>query len=108
MAGLRNKFEKKVSDSLGSNIEYETIKLPYTTHHNYLPDFIDVENKTIYEAKGLFDQAGRSKMKAVKDQHPDWRIVMIFQNPNRKISKRSITTYAGWCEKNGIEWMTID
>jgi hypothetical protein len=73
----------------------------------YNPDFIDHANKTIFETKGLFDAADRRKILAVIEQNPDWRVVLVFQNPQRRISKASKTTYAQWCDKNEVEWQTL-
>lgn len=103
MTKTRNRLEQKVADNLGPEWEYEAIKLPYVIHHTYLPDFIDRENKIIKETKGRFDAGERRKMKAVKLAHPEWRIIMIFSNPEQKISKTSKTTYRSWCEANSIE-----
>jgi hypothetical protein len=46
-------------------------------------------------------------MLVVKKQHPDWRFVMVFQNPQRRISKSSQTTYAKLCDKHKVEWQTV-
>lgn len=108
MAGYRNKFETKAASILPKNVEYETIKLPYVIDHNYIPDFIDQDNKVIYETKGRFTAIDRRKHMALKQQHPEWTIVLVFQNPNIKISKNSKTNYGQWCDKNGIRWMTLD
>lgn len=35
------------------------------------------------------------------------RFVMVFQNPQRRISKASKTTYAGWCENNNFELQAV-
>ena len=32
---------------------------------------------------------------------------MVFQAPFNKISKKSKTTYAQWCEKHGIKWAAV-
>jgi hypothetical protein len=104
---VRNKFEQKVRDTLPAHIEYEAIKLDYTREHTYLPDFIDRDNKTIYEAKGRLCPIERGKLLAIKRCNPDWRFVIVLQYPNRKISRTSRTTYAGWCVKNGFEWMVV-
>ncbi|OCJ61190.1 endodeoxyribonuclease [Agrobacterium tumefaciens] len=107
MASHRNKFEDRVAAALPQGLTYENIKLPYVLNCNYIPDFIDAANKVIYEAKGRFTAIDRRKQKAIKKQHPDWTVVMIFQNPNQKISKGSKTSYADWCDKNCIRWMTV-
>ena len=104
MARYRNKLEARVGASLPPEYAYETTYLPYTLAHRYLPDFIDTEAKRIVEVKGRFPASDRAKMKAVRLQHPDYTIEIRFQNPNTKIAKNSKTSYAAWCEKNGIEW----
>ena len=54
--------------------------------------------------KKCWDAADRRKIKAVIDQVPFIDIRMVFQNPYNKISKKSKTTYAKWCEERGIPW----
>lgn len=99
-----SKFEIRVEKSLG--IEKNTeFRLEYTIAHKYTPDFVDYDNKIIYESKGFFKASDRQKMKAVRKDNPGWRIVMILQSPNNRISKKSKTTYAWWCQKNGFEWV---
>ena len=56
------------------------------------------------ETKGRFTGSDRQKMKAVKTQNPESTVVIVFQDPNKTISKVSKTTYAQWCDKNDIEW----
>jgi predicted N-formylglutamate amidohydrolase len=104
---VRNTFENRVRDALDARFEYEPIQLAYTIQHSYTPDFVDVQRKEIIEAKGLFDAEDRRKMRAIRAQHPDWKVTILFQNPKRKISKNSKTTYAEWCTKNGIEWAQL-
>lgn len=101
---MRNKFELKVSKSLGPGFEYEAKRLPYTITHTYLPDFINEATKEIVEAKGLFTAEDRRKHLALKEQQPDWRITIVFQNPDKPINKGSSTTYGAWCTKHGIDW----
>ena len=106
--GKRSGFEDRVAAALPARFAYESLKLPYTIEHNYIPDWVDTEAKLIIEAKGAFPSNERTRMKAIRKAHPEYRIVMVFQRPNNKISKASNTTYADWCSKNGIEWMTLD
>ena len=106
MKKTRDRFEASFQ-KLNPTLEYETLKLTYTLQRTHNPDFIDHASKTIFETKGLWDAPDRQKILAVKDQHPDWRIIMVFQNATRKISKGSKTTYAKWCDRHGIEWRTL-
>lgn len=46
-------------------------------------------------------------MLAVKEQHPELHIILLFQNPNNKLYKNSKTTYAMWAEAHDFTWMTI-
>jgi len=102
----RSGLEKKVADllkELSVSFEYESTKVPYVLQCNYTPDFL-LPNGVYLETKGQFTPEDRRKMLAVKAMHPDLDIRMVFQAPYNKIDKRSKTTYAAWCEKNGIQW----
>ena len=103
---FRSGLEEKVSDllcELGVNYEYEGTTLPYTIKHNYTPDFV-LDNGTILEIKGYWDPPSRRKMRQVIQENPSADIRMVFQDPYKKISKKSKTTYAKWCERYGILW----
>jgi len=105
---FRSGLEKQIADlltELGISYEYESTKVSYTIPHNYIPDFV-LPNHVVLEAKGYWDAADRRKMKAVKEQNPDLDIRMVFQSPYNKISKKSKTTYAQWCERHNIPWTT--
>lgn len=69
--------------------------------HTYSPDFV-LRDDLIIETKGLFSAKDRKKMIAVKKYNPDVKIVMLFQSPNNKITKKSKTTYEKWAVKNGF------
>lgn len=104
MPKYRNNFEAKIGKTLPQNFAYEAIKLPYQLTCNYLPDWVDTANKEIIEGKGLFTAEDRRKHKAIKSQYPDWNVTIVFQNPDRKLTKTSSTSYSDWCVKNGIAW----
>lgn len=101
---MRNPFEERVGQTLGPEYAYEPIKLSYTIQARYIPDFVDVANKRIVEAKGLWDAADRRKIKLIREQHPEWRIHMVFTNPYKTISKASKTRYCDICDKLGVTW----
>lgn len=106
----RSKFESRFANLLNSNevkFHYEQDKVKYILENKYNPDFKLGPNFYL-ETKGLFTSADRRKMKAVIEQNPNITFVMIFQDPNKKISKSSKTSYASWCDKNGIEWGTTE
>ncbi len=103
---FRSELEEKVSDllcELGIDYEYEPTKVSYQISHFYNPDFL-LPNGVYLDTKGYCDSADRRKMKAVKEQNPDLDIRMVFQSPFNKISKKSKTTYAKWCERHKIPW----
>ena len=106
---FRSGLEEKIADlmcELGVKYDYESTKVPYTIDHQYYPDF-ELPNGVFLEAKGYFDAADRRKIKAVKEQHPELDLRMVFQNPFNKISKKSKTTYAQWCDKHDIKWTSF-
>ena len=85
-------------------VEYETFKIKYEVPSRvatYTPDF-KLPNGIIIETKGRFVAADRKKHLFIKLQHPDLDIRFVFTNSKNRISKKSSTTYAMWCEKNGF------
>ena len=106
---FRSGLEEKVADlmvELGVKYEYESTKVPYVIQHNYTPDFL-LPNGVYLECKGYWDPDDRRKIKVVKEQNPDLDIRMVFQSPFNKISKKSKTTYAQWCDKHNILWTSF-
>lgn len=101
--------------SYGLPFTYEEEKIEYTRPAKtarYTPDFIIRENldgtprskPLIIETKGRFVTADRQKHLLIKDQFPELDIRFVFNNPNARISKKSKTTYAMWCEKHGFHY----
>jgi len=106
-AGYRSGLEQDNAKHLKQNnckYEYEKHVISYIANpKRYTPDF-KLENGIYIETKGRFTASDRSKHLLVKSQHPDLDIRFVFTNPNQRISKRSNTTYAQWCEKHGFEY----
>ncbi len=103
---FRSGLEEKIAGlltELGVSFEYESTKIPYTIQHHYHPDFV-LPNHVYLETKGYWDPADRRKVLAVKRDNPELDLRMVFQSPFNKISKKSKTTYAMWCEKHDIPW----
>lgn len=108
--GKRSGLEVQIADALSAlgvdfdeeqdidAIEYTRIK-----PHKYHPDF-RLPNGIIIEGKGWFKSTDRQKHLAIKYQHPTLDIRFVFSNPNQKIGRKSNTTYAMWCEKNGFKY----
>lgn len=107
LKGYRSGLEETVDTSLksaGINGEYEQHKITYTqpaTTRKYTPDF-RLPNGVFVETKGRFVLADRKKHILIKEQHPELDIRFLFQNANARISKKSKTTYAQWCDKHGF------
>ena len=105
--GYRSGLEELVQQQLkmlGIDAEYEPFKIDYTKPakpSRYTPDFV-LPNGVIIETKGRFVTADRQKHILIKAQHPHLDIRFVFSDPNTRISKKSKTTYAMWCEKNGF------
>lgn len=102
--GFRSGFERTLAASLQrrkTKFGYETVKLPYTVHHVYSPDFI-LDNGILIEAKGKLTAQDRSKMIAVKKQHPELDIRFVFMRGENKLNASSKTTYMQWAAKNGF------
>jgi hypothetical protein len=106
---FRSGLEEKVADllvELGIKYEYEPTKIPYQIQYNYTPDFL-LPNGIYLETKGYWDAADRRKIKAVKTLHPELDLRMVFQSPFNKISKKSKTSYAQYCDKLNIPWCSF-
>jgi len=103
---FKSGLEEKVSDllcELGVDYEYEGKSFPYTIQHLYTPDFI-LPNGVVLETKGYWRPEDRRKVKQVITENPEIDLRMVFQDPYKKISKKSKTTYSKWCQRYGIKW----
>ncbi len=111
--GYRSGFENKVASALSEQkvkFQYEVTQIEYVkpeTHHKYTVDFT-LPNGILIETKGRWTLEDRKKHLLIKQQHPELDIRFVFQNPNGKIRKGSKTTYADFCDKNGILWADKD
>jgi len=103
---FRSQLEEKVADllvELNIDYDYETERIPYTIQHHYTPDFI-LPNGVVLECKGYWESSDRRKIKQIVKDNPDLDLRMVFQAPFNKISKKSKTTYAQWCDRLKIPW----
>ena len=71
--------------------------------HKYTPDFV-LPNGIIIETKGVWDVEDRKKHILIREQHPELDIRFVFSRSKTPIYKGSKTTYASFCEKNGIKF----
>lgn len=103
--GMRSGFERTLANQLNAaqiKFDYETLGLDYTLDGTYWPDFI-LPNGIIIEAKGLLDKESKRKMLAVKRQHPDKDVRIVFMVADKNIPG-SKTTHGQWATKNGFKW----
>lgn len=110
----RNKFEEKVAEEIafyGLIPEYELKKIHYKLENEYIPDFeIKLTNGSSFflETKGngrSFDAHARRKMIAVRDQHPDLDIRILFYSDGKIGAKRkdgTRMTQMEWAKKHGF------
>jgi hypothetical protein len=100
--GLELELLKDLVES-GVSFEYEPGKIHFTIPYDYKPDFL-LENGIIVEGKGEFTSSERKKFKALKRAFPDLDVRFVFSRANARIGKKSQTTYAMWCEREGFPY----
>jgi hypothetical protein len=87
-------------------VQYEQYDLSYTVPERtakYTPDFI-LPNGIVVETKGRFLTEDRKKHLLIKAEYPDLDLRFVFSNPNTRISKQSLTTYAVWSKTHGFQY----
>jgi len=122
----RSGFEKTTADYLRSKkveFEYEQESLDYLVYgrnatvcpncgpvraqivRKYTPDFHLINQDIFLETKGRFLAKDRSKMIAVKRQHPRLDVRLVFMKDNFLASGgRSKQRYSDWATRNGFLW----
>lgn len=103
MTKYRSGLEKDVASQLPEEWEYEALKMDYIVEHTYTPDFVHRSKRVMVEVKGFFRQGDRQKYKSVQKCRPDWELVFLFSDPNKRVQKNSRQTYRQWCERNGFK-----
>ncbi len=93
----KNKFERKILNQIegsGLNVRYEGEKIPYVLAGHYIPDYVVVTptGKLYIEAKGHFRPEAKRKMVAVKRQHPELDIRIVFYRYSAKYERWAIKT----------------
>jgi hypothetical protein len=97
----RNQFEKKLDKQLKKSkvqYAYERDRIPYILARFYLPDFVVSTTRGLLyiEAKGHLRREDKAKLAAVKKQHPEKDIRIVFYNKNKQ--------YIRWAERNGFRY----
>lgn len=108
---VKNNFEKKILiqiEGSGCNVKYEGARIPYVLAGHYIPDYIvDTPTGKLYiEAKGYFRPEAKRKMVAVKRQHPELDIRIVFYKSK---SFKKNKQYERWAIKHGYKfaWDTV-
>jgi len=105
---MRSGFEKTFSRSLRDHsirFKYEPFTIPYVLKSDYIPDFALTKkdgSDMLIETKGYLKPSDRRKLKAVKDQHPEMDIRIVFQQDNF-LTKTKKSRYSDWAIKNGFK-----
>jgi hypothetical protein len=116
--GLKYGFRSGLEEKVAADLEEKGVPFDYEKHviryvkpardAKYTPDFLIRKNGILVETKGRFVTEDRQKHLLIRDQHPNLDIRFVFSNPNARISKKSKTTYAMWCEKHGFLYAKQD
>lgn len=107
---FRSRSEEKTAAFLrerGVSFEYEGERVEYikpAMKAHYTPDFYLSDREIYVEVKGLWIPSDRQKIALVLRQHPELDIRMLFDRPDTPINAGSSTSYARWCDANGIKW----
>lgn len=101
MSKPRNHFEKRLFRSLKrskASFKYEGCKLAYVLAKHYIPDFmVETPLGLVYiEAKGYLRREDKTKLRAVKKQHPEIDLRILFYASKKDDIK--------WAEKNGFKY----
>ena len=107
-ARYKSRFEFDFATYLENNgieFQYEQHKFIYVPkQRTYTPDFYLPKFDMFIETKGQFVGSDRSKHKLIAEQYPNLDLRFVFQNDKVKLSKKSKTTYADWCNKNNFKY----
>lgn len=100
----RSKLEGKVALLLGEEWEYEKVRVDYTMHRKYTPDF--TKGDIYVEVKGFFRPGDQAKYIAIKEalDEEGKELVFIFSNPNKPVRKGAKLTHGKWCDKVGVRY----
>lgn len=110
----RSKFEANVAKEFknhGIKFVYE----PEVVHfiqpekaRKYTPDFRLTFKKgrgsILVETKGRLTSEDRKKLIWVREQNPKIKLVLLFMDSRKTLTKVSKTSYGDWCRKNDFEF----
>ena len=82
----------------------ELLRVTHANNETSLEQFFNSNNIyeiPLYQRRYKWDAP---KIRQVIKDNPNIDLRMVFQDPYKRISKKSKTTYAKWCERYGILW----
>ena len=84
-------------------LTYEAETLTYSIPRTYVPDFVvELSNghKIYIEVKGYLRRDDEKKLLAVRRDHPDVDLRIVFDKDNKLAGRKM--RYSEWCTKHGI------
>ena len=105
----KSKLESDFAELLfknGVQAKYEARRFEFVRLAHYLPDW--EVNPTLYiETKGYFSPRNRADLLSFREQHPGVEIFLVFSQPRNRLTAKSKTTYAEWCERHKFRYSHI-
>lgn len=101
-SGLEKKFAELTPRGM---FKFEPYTIPYTIHRNYKPDF--VFGDYLIECKGYFRVGDTQKYTAIRDSLAGQELIFVLSDPNKKLRKGAKMTMGQWCEKEELQFFTL-
>jgi len=105
-SGLEKRFAELCLKN-GVKAKYEAKTFEFVKRAHYKPDW-EITPTLYVETKGYFSPSNRGNLLSFREQHPDVEIFLVFSQPNNKLSSKSKTTYAEWCDQHDFRWASIN
>lgn len=101
-SGLEKKFAELTPRGM---FKFEPYTIPYTIHRNYKPDF--VFGDYLIECKGYFRVGDTQKYTSIRDSLAGQELIFVLSDPNKKLRKGSKMTMGQWCDKEELQFFTL-
>lgn len=105
----RSGLEKRFAELLfkhGVKAEYESKRFEFVRIGHYTPDW-KIRDDLYIETKGYFSPRNRGDLLSFREQHPEVEVFLVFGQPDNRLSSKSKTTYAEWCERHKFRYCSI-
>lgn len=101
-SGLEKKFAELTPRGM---FKFEPYTIPYTIHRNYKPDF--VFGDYLIECKGYFRVGDTQKYTSIRDSLAGQELIFVLSDPNKKLRKGAKMTMGQWCDKEELQFFTL-